>query len=285
MKKSVIIGLILVIILLALIGGFYMGVFDKITGKVVFEQNPGEENQIGPSAEEQTCMKKCVTDAGCVIGDVACSEKNNCKTKCNLEEPEETVEQKCVSDCTKKGCGEFDFSCQQKNQAVCDKECGMVKEPEAKSEEEQCIRDCVNKESPGLICQAGEGGEKGNEICQKCAKSCEYLYAGPCLDEMKLEATKSTCNTCEHCYGKPVMGDSGEGYECIVSIECADSSSEFGDNSGTGPGIGQEGFIANVGDALGNVFEGIGNFFKNIFSGGKSEDTNSDTGNSDSVLP
>mgnify|MGYP003395815765 CR=1 FL=1 len=36
------------------------GVFDKITGKVVTEQNPGEEHQIGPSAEEQKCMKKCV---------------------------------------------------------------------------------------------------------------------------------------------------------------------------------------------------------------------------------
>ena len=140
----------------------------------------------------------------------------------------------------------------------------MIKEPEAKSEEEQCIRDCVNAESPGLICQAGEGGEKGNEICQKCAKSCEYLYAGPCLTEMKLEEAKSTCNTCEHCYGKPVMGDSGEGYECIVNIECADASAEFGDEPGTGPGIAKV-----VGDAIGNVIQGIGDFFKGLFGGGE----------------
>jgi hypothetical protein len=137
----------------------------------------------------------------------------------------------------------------------------MIKEPEAKSEEEQCIRDCVNAESPGTICQAAEGGEKGNELCQKCAKSCEHLYAGPCLDELKLEAAKKACDTCEHCYGKPVMGDSGEGYECIVSIECADASGEFGDEPGTGEGI-----AAKVGDVVGNVVEAVGNFFQDLFS-------------------
>ena len=89
--------------------------------------------------------------------------------------------------CVAKGCEEFDFTCQNKNKAVCEKECEMIKEPEAKSEEEQCIRGCVNAEEPGLVCRAGEGGEKGNSLCQKCAKSCESLYNGPCLTEIKLE--------------------------------------------------------------------------------------------------
>ena len=278
MKKGVIIGVILIIILLILTISIYNN-SSKIIGKAV----SNSPNTFGPSAEEQSCMMGCMK---CTSPGVGCTgNQQECQTQCNAKKPEQTSEEKCVEECTLKGCGEFVFSCQQKNQAVCDKECGMVKEPEAKSEEEQCIRDCVNAESPGLICQAGEGGEKGNEVCQKCAKSCEHLYAGPCLTELKLEEAKKACNTCENCYGKPVMGDSGEGYECIVSIECADSSSEFGDNPGTGPGVGQEGFVAKTGKVVGNVVESIGNFFKGIFGGGKSEDTSSDIDSSGSTTP
>ena len=278
MKKSVIIGIILIIILLVLTISIYNN-SSKIMGKAV----SNSPNAFGPSAEEQSCMMNCMK---CTSPGVGCTgNQQECQTQCNAKKPEQTAEESCVETCVKKGCGEFDFSCQQKNQAICDKECGMIKEPEAKSEEEQCIRDCVNAESPGLICQVGEGGEKGNEICQKCAKSCEHLYAGPCLTELKLEEAKSACNTCENCYGKPVMGDSGEGYECIVSIECADSSSEFGDNPGTGPGVGQEGFVAKTGKVVGNVVESIGNFFKGIFGGGKSEDTSSDIDSSGSTTP
>jgi len=61
------------------------------------------------------------------------------------------------------------------------------------------------------------------------------------------------------------MGDSGEGWECIVNVECKDASSEFGDESGTGEGI-----IASVGETIGNIAESIGNFFSNIFSSGES---------------
>ncbi|MBS3094146.1 hypothetical protein J4474_00630 [Candidatus Pacearchaeota archaeon] len=269
MKKELIIVATVILLLILLIFDFYGNIFYNLTGKVSNgppESGENFEHSIGPTQEEQQCMRKCVTDAGCVVGDVTCSEKNNCLTKCNIQKPETTEETSCMESCVAKGCGEFDFSCQGRNQAVCEKECDMIKEPEAKSEEEQCIRDCVNKEQKGLICQAGEGGEKGNAICQSCAKSCEHLYAGPCLTEMKLEEAKSVCNTCEHCYGKPVMGDSGEGYECIISIECADASSEFGDDPGTGAGIGQEGFVANV-------VESVGDFFRNIFGG---EEKNSD---------
>jgi len=56
------------------------------------------------------------------------------------------------------------------------------------------------------------------------------------------------------------MGDSGQGWECMVDIECFDASSEFGDNPGAGEGI-----VARVGDVAGNVVEAIGNFFKGIF--------------------
>ena len=211
------------------------------------------------------CMKCTSPGVGCT------GNQEECMQQCNTKKPEVTEETSCMEKCIAVGCGEFDFSCQAKNQAVCDKECGMVKEPEAKSEEEKCIRDCVNNAEPGLICQAGEGGEKGNEICQRCAESCEYLYAGPCLTEMKLEEAKKACNTCEHCYGAPVMGDSGEGYQCIVDIQCADSSSEFGDNLETGEGV-----ATNIGNTIGNVFEAIGDFFKGIFGRDKGTDTSAE---------
>ncbi len=254
MKKDVVFSVLGLIVILALFLFFSFG-NKTFTGTVV---SSNSENQIGPSAADQACMMQCM---GCSSPGVGCiGNSEQCQQQCNLKKPEQTAEQSCVETCVLKGCGEFDFSCQQKNQAVCDKECGMIKEPEAKSEEEQCIRDCVNRESPGLICQAGEGGEKGNEICQRCASSCEYLYSGPCLDEIKLEEAKSACNTCEHCYGKPVMGDSGEGYECIVGVECADASSEFGNESGTGEGI-----ASKAGETIGNVVESIGDFFKDLF--------------------
>jgi hypothetical protein len=200
----------------------------------------------------------------CTSPGVGCTgNQEQCMLQCNAKKPEATAETSCMETCVAKGCGEYDFSCQEKNQAVCEKECDMIKEPPAKSEEEKCIRDCVNAESPGLICRPGEGGEKGDELCQKCAKSCEHLYAGPCLTEIKLEAAKSECNTCEHCYGKPIMGDSGEGYDCIVKIECADASGEFGDEPGSGSGIAK--VIETAGEAVGNAVESVVNFVKGLF--------------------
>jgi len=261
-KKRLIFILIILAVIIILISGYF-----QITGNVGFDSASNSGHTYGPSQEEQTCMMTCMK---CTSPGVGCTgNSSQCTAQCNVQKPEQTAEESCVETCTKKGCGEYDFTCQQKNQAVCDKECGMIKEPEAKSEEEQCIRDCVNKEQEGLICSGGEGGEKGNEICQRCAKSCEHLYAGPCLDELKLDAAKKACQTCEHCYGKPVMGDSGEGYECIVSIDCADASGEFGDNPGTGEGIAK--VVSSVGDAIGNVVESIGNFFQNLFGGSAGE--------------
>jgi len=263
MKKSWIIGIFLITLLIFIIG-FYIGIF-KITGNVV--AGPGGMPSFGPSATDQACMMSCMK---CSSPGVGCTgNQQECQTKCNVKKPEQTSEEKCVETCSIKGCGEYDFSCQEKNREICDKECGMVKEPEAKNKEEQCIRDCVKKEDSNLICKPGEGGEKGNEICQRCAKSCEHLYEGPCLDELKLETKKKECETCEHCYGSPVMGDSGEGYECIVNIECKDASSEFGDEPGNGPGV-----LRDTGGVVGNMFESIGNFFKGLFGGEKESSEN-----------
>lgn len=270
MKKNGKLVLIIAVIVLVLV---VLGFKFSLIGNVVVEPTA----TVGPSQEEQVCMRACVA-VGCETNDQACKESNGdkCMKQCNLVKPEQTPEEACVETCVEQGCDKYDFSCQNKNKEKCDKECGMIKEPEAKSEEEQCIRDCVNKIEPGLICQAGEGGEKGNEICQKCAKECEHLYAGPCLNEEKLEQKKTECQTCEHCYGEPIMGDSGEGYDCIVDVECKDASSEFGDEPGTGEGVP---LTERIADAVGNVVKEITDFFQNLFGGRETEPVgNSESG-------
>jgi len=221
----------------------------------------------GPSAEERACMMTCAS-TGCTPGDMDCmmAKQNECMTKCNVQKPEQTEEESCVETCAMKGCDRFDFECQARNQADCDKECGMVEEPEPKSEEEICIRECVRFIDPTIRCSGGEGGETGNEICQKCAAECVHFYAGPCLGEEKLEEKKQACVTCEHCYGEPVMGDSGEGYDCIVDVICKDASGEFGDEPGTGEGI-----VSRTTERIGNVFGRVGNFFRGLFGIGEEE--------------
>jgi hypothetical protein len=179
----------------------------------------------------------------------------------------------CMQECVVEGCGEFDFSCQEINKAKCEEKCDMLGDKPDESEmsaEQICITECVAQVDSNIKCRASQTGETGGEVCQRCAADCVHLYAGPCLDDEKLKAKQKECETCEHCYGEPAMGDSGEGWECIVGVECKDASSEFGDEPRTGPGLGQEGFAGNVGEAIGNVFEGIGNFFKGLFGGEES---------------
>lgn len=270
MKKIFLIKVYLFLLILVLIVGIGINFANETTGRAV------EVHLIGPSIEEQTCVRACASN-GCETNDMNCMKKNSeaCLAECNVQKPEVTEETSCMEECVLVGCGEIDFSCQATNKDKCEKECNMIKEPEAKSEEEQCIRDCVNNVQPGLICQPGEGGEKGDDVCQRCAKECVHLYAGPCLNEDKLEQKKSECKTCEHCYGEPVMGDSGEGYDCIVDVECKDASAMFGDNPGTGEETSltetdtgsEDGITSRINKGISNVFESIGNFFSEIFGG------------------
>lgn len=258
--KMVLIGVVILSILTFIIGLF------SLTGRIA--DNEPFEYSIGPSQEEQNCMFNCVSQE-CESGNRSCMEKNSekCLAQCGVQKPEVTEETGCMENCVVKGCDQYDFTCQGKNQAVCEKECGMIKEPEAKNEEEQCIRDCVNKISSGLICQSSQTGETGNEVCKKCADECVYLYAGPCLNDKELKAKQKYCEICEHCYGEPLMGDSGEGWECIVDVECKDASSEFGDQPGVGEGI-----VTTVKNTVG----GIVDFFKGIFGVGKENSENNE---------
>jgi len=280
-KKGVLITIVLVLILFVFIISFY-GDSLRTTGNVVSDSrsDANQVHTIGPGAEETACMMTCMK---CSSPGVGCTgNQQECQTQCNLQKPETTEETSCMEKCILVGCGEFDFNCQNGNKEKCEKECNMLgdkPDESTMSAEQLCISNCVEAESPGTICGASQTGETGNDVCQRCAASCVHLYAGPCLNEEKLEAKKKECQTCEHCYGEPVMGPSGEGWDCIIDVKCSDASSEFGDNPGTGPGIEKEGFVANVGNTIGNVIENIGNFFKGIFGGEETE--NSETTNTE----
>jgi len=237
MKKDVMMFAILIILV---ISGFS---YFQLTGMV---SDGGE--MIGPTQAQISCMETC---SGCVYGDATCMQQHSvrCGAECKVDTggpPEPADEgEACMQKCVAVGCDDFDISCQNKNMGSCEDECDMIGEPEARSEEEQCIRDCINKIDPNIQCSSGtfEGeGETGNEACQKCAKSCEHLYSGPCLSDEEWTEKENVCYTqCEHCYGEPVRGPSGQGWDCTIDIKCADASAEFGDDAGTGEDSWEEG--------------------------------------------
>jgi len=242
MKKELIMGIIFgVVILLVFTSGYF-----QLTGKV--SAQVGGPEFTGPTQEQISCMETC---SGCTYGDATCFEQHStrCGAECGVETsgpPEPADEgEACMQKCILVGCDEFDFTCQNSKMDSCEDECGMVTEPEAKNEEEQCIRDCVAKVDPSIICGSGtfEGeGETGNEVCQKCAESCVHLYAGPCLtDELWREKENECMVQGEHMEAAPIRGDSGQGWECTVDLECIDRSYEWGDNPGSGPDNWEEG--------------------------------------------
>ena len=221
-----------------------------------------QDMQQGVPQEEIQCMEGCITQF-CELTDFDCVQLHSteCSAECNAYQPEQTEDEQCVQECIVRDCNEFDWDCQDTKYAACDIECGMLGDApleEDMSEEQLCISNCVAKIDPTLICGSSAEGETGNEICQQCANECTYLYEGPCLTEEKLEQKEKDCETCEHCYGEPIYGESEEGSECITDIVCKDSSSEFGDEAGTGPGISKA-------PETTNIFSTITNFFKNLF--------------------
>ncbi len=145
-------------------------------------------------------------------------------------------EEACTESCLYKNCDKLDFSCQADYIGQCEEECGIEKGPSVDNEFEQCMRDCVDS---GLICQGlgpDAGGEQ-NPKCTACADKCLDLYGSGnnCLTEKQWEEREKSCRTCEHCYGEPIEGPSGDGYNCIIDARCFDASGEWGDDPGTGP--------------------------------------------------
>jgi len=238
-----------------------------IIGKVVDEFGP---ESIGPTDEEQRCMEECVA-VGCESGDEACMTANSekCMVECGAGSGAQSEGEQCVQDCINKFCesGPNYVGCMEQYRDSCDDECGMKGDAPDESEmsaEQLCISNCVYKVDPTIICGSSQEGETGNEVCQRCADECVHLYEGPCLDDEELSKKEKACETCEHCYGEPVMGDSGQGWECIVDVECKDASGEFGDEPGTGPGIGDEGYVPE--NIVEEVADTIVGFFKGLFN-------------------
>lgn len=284
MKKGAKVYIFIWVVLLVIL--FSVVFFNKITGNVVDEFEESEvsgenenfeeldeniENEASQEldvSDEKQCIKTCASE-GCDASDLTCMQTNaiTCMEECKIKKSEPAITSKnCTEDCLVQNCDSSDKICLEKNKYKCYKECGTIRAPAAKSEEDICIRECINNEDSSLTC-IPEGDVSVEEICETCSKNCEQLYDGLCLQEIKLETKLKKCETCDDCYGSLVMGDSKEGYDCIVNVKCKDASSELGDDSGNGAGIGQEGFVANIGDAIGNVVEGIGDFFKGMFGG------------------
>jgi len=255
MRKDVIV----LIVVAVFVACFSVNYF--ITGSVVGGPSESTDGGYGgPTAEDSECLYNCVVGEG--------RPEAECMVECDVEpEPESASDEEgCMQECIVRGCEERDFSCQLANVAFCEDECGMKGDAPDESEMAEaqlCISECVELEDSSVICGNSKEGETGNALCQKCAKSCEYLYSGSCLNDEQLNEKEKDCETCENCYGEPVEGPSGQGWDCIIDIECADASGEFGDDAGTGDASFEKGHEGP--GVVGKVVESIGNFFKGLF--------------------
>jgi len=257
MRKRGLIGFVIlvVVVLIFVVGAVVVwNFFGKITGKVV-------DGFGGPSVEDSECLRNCVVDEG--------RSEDVCMVECGVEpEPVGGDDgEVCMQECVNVGCDEYDVACVQGNMEKCEDECGMKGDAPDESEmneEQLCISECVDAEDPSVICGSSKEGETGNALCRRCADECVYLYAGPCLTDEELEEKEAECESCEHCYGEPVEGPSGQGWDCIVDIECGDASAEFGDEAGSGPGVGDEGYVAP--NIVMKVVDSVVGFFKGLFS-------------------
>lgn len=249
---------------------FLLGVLvvsNGMTGSVINDFENKDALSVGPSVEDVVCLETCVR--------VEKKSEDICIVECGIDSEPDAISdgESCMQECVYRGCDKYDVQCINRNRGKCEVECGMIGEPDVINDEERCIRDCVNKVDSNIICSSGsfEGeGEVGNEVCQKCASSCEYLYSGPCLSDEEWKERELVCSSqCEYCYGEPVVGSSGQGWECTVDVKCIDASSEFGGDGGAGEDNYEEvgdssGIIESIGNAVGDFFEGIGK----LFSGG-----------------
>jgi len=267
MKEEVSLRIGIVVFLLIVLpfafapNNFWDDFWGKVTGNVVSNSQGGEMQ--GPDAESVACMENCYLVEG--------KSEDVCMSECGMQPKPKPADKReeCMQKCVAQDCDERDFQCETGNKARCEEECNMKGDAPDESEmneEQRCISECVSKVDPMIRCGNSKEGETGNDVCQRCANECVHLYSGPCLNDEQINEKEEACKTCEHCYGEPIEGASGQGWDCIVDIECKDASSEFGDEAGEGQGI-----VKGVGEAVGNVFEGIGNFFKGIFGGGKDD--------------
>ena len=259
--KNAFIGILIILIIASIIGILPSA---DIVGFFGFEAGGMSFDPSGPPS--MTADEQCVQD--CVDRDCAMFNKESGSTDMTPEEMQANM-------------AKYE-ACMLSRQTDCDAECGMVKGPalEDMDEEQICITECVAKHDPEMICGNSQEGETGGDVCQMCAQQCVHLYEGPCLNDEQLSEKEKACESCEHCYGEPVEGASGQGWDCIVDVECKDASAEFGDDAGTGEASFEEGheepgvvgkMVGGVVKGVGNVFEGVGDFFKGLFGGNSKE--------------
>jgi len=242
-----------------------LGLNYSISGNVVGGPDVSEEGFGGPSAGDSACLYQCVVVEGGV--------ESECMIECGVAPKPVAVDEgeSCMQECVARGCDdEYDADCQRANVVVCEDECGMkgdAPDESEMSEEQKCISDCVDAVDSSIRCSAGKAegeGEQGDEVCQRCAAECVHLYSGHCLtDDLWREKEGECMSQGEHMEAVAVKGDSGQGWECTVDIECVDRSDEFGDEAGEGPGIGDEGYVAP--NVVMEVFSNVAGFFKRLF--------------------
>ncbi len=100
---------------------------------------------------------------------------------------------------------------------------GLWKEDEGLTREQQCIAQClIDKDLSYADCPI-DNPESHAPGCMECRKECAKYYEGPCLDSWEIDEQKQECKSKGEKFGvEPVMGDSGDGAECIIDIECID---------------------------------------------------------------
>ena len=86
--------------------------------------------------------------------------------------------------------------------------------------EEECMMECVGD---NVRCSPGPNGEE-NPKCKACAEKCSKYYEGPCMtdEDWKREKAKCQAKFGENAGDQPIYGDSGQGYDCPIAIECID---------------------------------------------------------------
>ena len=267
-KVYIFIWVVLLVFLLSVV------FFNKITGNVIDDSEESEisdENIVEDApqelnvGDEKQCIKECISEE-CDSGDLSCMQAsaNVCVGKCKVKKSEPVIPSKsCTKDCLVRDCEASDKICPEKNKYKCSKECNSIVAPAAKLEEDLCVRECVNNEDSSLTC-IPEGDEQIDEICQTCMNNCEQLYDGPCLQEIKLETKLKKCEVCEGCYGALVMGNSKQGYDCVVDVKCKDA----------------KGNVEKQG-----IFARMFGFFKGMFGGGDKDNSSEKTVSIDETVP
>ncbi len=105
---------------------------------------------------------------------------------------------------------------------------GLWKEDEGLTKEQQCIAQClIDKDLSYSDCPRDKP-EAHAPGCMECAKECAKYYEGPCLNSWEIDERNKECKSKGEEYGvEPIMGDSGDGAECMIGVKCIDHRTDM----------------------------------------------------------